>query len=114
MKNAQDNSKLKQKTIKHTKPKTKKKSGGVFSNWFKFLSEVKTEMKKVTWPPRREIISSTSALIVATVLIGLFLGVVDVVLANGVQPALAGNAGIMTLITVALFVFIFIWVYRSN
>ena len=79
-----------------------------------FLREVRAELRKVTWPPRREIVSSTSALIVATLLIGLFLGIVDFILAKGIQPALTGNAGAMSVATVILFIGILLWVFKSN
>jgi preprotein translocase subunit SecE len=103
--------KIAQKTQKKTVPKKKK---GMFSGSLTFLKEVRVELKKVTWPPRREIISSTMALIVATLLIGLFLGMVDLILAKGIQPALSGNAGIMSIATLVLFVGILVWVYKTN
>jgi preprotein translocase subunit SecE len=92
----------------------KSNSKGMISGWFTFLNEVKIELKKVNWPPRREIIGSTTALIVATILFGIFLGIVDFVLAQGIQPALAGNAGVMTAATVAVFIGILLWVYNAN
>ncbi|MBN1356224.1 preprotein translocase subunit SecE [bacterium] len=91
-----------------------KKTRGKVAGWISFFKEVRVELKKVTWPPRREIISSTMALIVATLLIGLFLGVVDMILAKGIAPALAGNAGIMTVATLVMFIGILVWVYKSN
>ncbi len=87
---------------------------GKIGGWIQFFKEVKLELKKVNWPPRREIVSSTTALIVSTLLIGLFLGIVDFILAKGVQPALTGNAGYMTGVTLALFAGILVWVYKVN
>ncbi|MCD6094113.1 MAG: preprotein translocase subunit SecE [Candidatus Omnitrophica bacterium] len=43
----------------------------------KFLQEVKGELKKVSWSKRRELFDSTIAVIVATVLLGIFIGIVD-------------------------------------
>ena len=43
----------------------------------KFLQEVKGELKKVSWSKRQELFDSTVAVIVATVLLGIFIGVVD-------------------------------------
>lgn len=42
-----------------------------------FLQEFKTEMKKVTWPGRKETASSTAVVIVTVMIIVLFLGFVD-------------------------------------
>jgi preprotein translocase subunit SecE len=46
----------------------------------RFLREVRVEMKKVTWPQRKEIIGSTAVVIVASFLVSFFLGAVDLVL----------------------------------
>jgi preprotein translocase subunit SecE len=46
----------------------------------RFLREVRVEMKKVTWPQRKEIIGSTVVVIVASFLVSFFLGAVDLVL----------------------------------
>ena len=104
------------KPKKHTKtsPNKKPKKTGGLAGWIQFLKEVRAELRKVTWPPRKEIISSTSALIIATVLIGAFLGIVDLVLAEGIQPALAGSPSLMSYLTLLLFAVILAWVYKSN
>jgi preprotein translocase subunit SecE len=103
------------KPAKIAKPKNAvKDKKGIISSWMDFLKEVRVEMKKVTWPPRKEIIGSTTALLSATVLIGVFLGAVDLVLAKGIQPALAGHAGVMSAITLVIFIGILFWVYKSN
>lgn len=46
----------------------------------KFLKEVRLEMKRVTWPNRREVSGATWVVIVTVVIIALFIGVVDQVL----------------------------------
>ena len=47
-----------------------------------FLREVKMELKKVTWPSRKQTIGSTAVVILLVVIISLFLGVVDIGLSN--------------------------------
>jgi len=42
-----------------------------------FFREVRVEMKKVTWPPRKELIKSTGVVIVAVVIAAVFIGVFD-------------------------------------
>jgi len=42
-----------------------------------FLSDAKVELKKVTWPTKKELLSTTAVVIVLVVLIAFFLGIVD-------------------------------------
>jgi preprotein translocase subunit SecE len=44
-----------------------------------FFREVRVEMSKVTWPPRKELITSTGVVIVAVVIAGAYIGVWDFV-----------------------------------
>ena len=47
-----------------------------------FLESVKIELGKVTWPTRKETIATTSVVIVIVMLISVYLGVCDVILAK--------------------------------
>lgn len=47
-----------------------------------FLSEVKIEMKRVSWPHKKETMQSTVVVIVMIFLIAAFLGIVDYGLLN--------------------------------
>ena len=49
----------------------------IFSKTAQFLREVKVELKKVTWPSRKQTIGSTAVVIALVMIISLFLGVVD-------------------------------------
>ena len=42
-----------------------------------FLIEAKAELKKVTWPGRKQAIGSTAVVIVVVVIISVFLSLVD-------------------------------------
>ena len=55
-----------------TKPKD-----NIFTKTAQFLREVKVELKKVTWPSRKQTIGSTAVVIALVMIISLFLGVVD-------------------------------------
>ncbi len=46
----------------------------------RFLKEVRSEVKKVNWPPRKELVGSTIVVIVSVFILSFFLGVVDVTL----------------------------------
>ncbi len=47
-----------------------------------FIQESIAELKKVTWPSRDEVISSTKVVLVSTIIIAGVLGLVDIVLIN--------------------------------
>ncbi|MBI4766917.1 MAG: preprotein translocase subunit SecE [Deltaproteobacteria bacterium] len=49
-----------------------------------FLREVRIELKKVTWPSRKETIAATAMVILLSVLVAFFLGLLDVGLAKAV------------------------------
>jgi len=53
-----------------------------------FYLSVRSEMKKVSWPSRQEVISTTLVVIVAVVFFGVYLGLVDAALGLGVQKLL--------------------------
>ncbi len=55
-----------------------------------FFREVRVEIKKVTWPTRKETLASTVVVLVTTFIIGAFLGVVDFFLSTGVEHLLRG------------------------
>ena len=44
-----------------------------------FITEVKTELKKVSWPPRDELISSTLVVLITVGILSLFVGICDLV-----------------------------------
>ena len=52
---------------------------------FGFLTEVRAEVKKVTWPTRAEALGGTAVVVVVVLIMALFLGVVDAILSKIVQ-----------------------------
>ena len=47
-----------------------------------FLKDVQAEMKKVSWPSRKDTVASTAVVIVTVILIALFLGFIDLILSK--------------------------------
>jgi preprotein translocase subunit SecE len=47
-----------------------------------FFKEVKDELKKVVWPSRNEVVRLTSIVIIVSVGVGLFLGLMDYIFQN--------------------------------
>ncbi len=44
-----------------------------------FFREVRIEMSKVTWPPRKELVTSTGVVLVAVIIAAVYIGVWDFV-----------------------------------
>ena len=53
-----------------------------------FLREVKIELKRVTWPSRKDTIGSTSVVLIVVIIIAVFLGLVDMGLSRLVRTIL--------------------------
>jgi len=53
-----------------------------------FLREVKVELKKVTWPSRKQTIGSTVVVIALVMIISIFLGAVDLGLSSLIRIVL--------------------------
>ena len=51
----------------------------------RFLSEVQTEFKKVTWPSQKEYVGGTIGVVVVVAIVTLVLGVADFALGQVVQ-----------------------------
>ena len=56
----------------------KESGGGWWSNSRRFLSEVRNEMGRVTWPSRKEVYATTVVVILTSIAFGLYLWGVDV------------------------------------
>jgi len=54
-----------------------------------FYFAVRSEMKKVSWPSRQAVTSTTLVVIIAVLFFGAYLGVVDGLLGFGVKRLLA-------------------------
>lgn len=54
----------------------------VGARFTKFLREARSELRKVTWPSRKELTTYTIVVLVVTSIVGLFLGIVDLVVSQ--------------------------------
>ena len=50
-----------------------------------FFTEVRNEMKRVTWPSQREVYATTVVVILTSVFFGVYLFAVDILLNNAYQ-----------------------------
>jgi preprotein translocase subunit SecE len=52
-------------------------AGGRIERWRTFLTEVRNELKRVTWPTRSEVYATTVVVILFSAFIGLYLFALD-------------------------------------
>lgn len=50
-----------------------------WNNLVKFLKEVRSELKKVSWPNKNDVFVNTTAVIVVSVICGVYIGGIDVI-----------------------------------
>ncbi len=74
----------KQKSIQNVRKKIAEKKGGEERSILRytgkarqFLKEARLELKKVKWPTRKELLASTAVVILLTLVMALYFGLVD-------------------------------------
>jgi preprotein translocase subunit SecE len=55
-----------------------------------FLKEVRFELKRVTWPSRKETLAGTMVVLVIVLITAFFLGIVDIGLSELIKLVLSG------------------------
>ena len=50
-----------------------------------FYNEVRTEMRKVTWPGMKEVRSTTTVVIITVFIFALYFGIIDYIIQHAVQ-----------------------------
>lgn len=58
-----------------------------------FISETRDELKKVTWPDKKKVVSLSQTVIVVSLVIGLYLGSLDFVFNGIIQFVLKSSTG---------------------
>jgi preprotein translocase subunit SecE len=53
-------------------------AGGRFERMRVFLSEVRNELKRVTWPSQKEVYATTVVVILTSIFFGLYLFILDI------------------------------------
>jgi len=54
-----------------------------------FFREVRIELKKITWPVKKETIASTSVVVIIVIIVSFFLGLVDLGLSRVIKLILS-------------------------
>ncbi len=83
------NSKVKKKSqqlpakkASESKSKKQVQKPNIFQISAQFLRDARTELRKVKWPTKKELIASTIMVIVLVLFVALYLGLVDIGLTN--------------------------------
>ena len=58
---------------------------GWVTNSRSFLTEVRNEMRRVTWPSKREVYATTVVVILTSTFFGLYLWIIDMALSSAVH-----------------------------
>ena len=53
-----------------------------------FIKEARVELKKVNWPTRKELIDSTKVVLITSLLLAAFIGVIDFILSQLINALL--------------------------
>jgi preprotein translocase subunit SecE len=70
--------------VKDAPARARESVGSWWSNARTFMTEVRNEMKRVTWPTRREVYATTVVVILTSVFFGAYLAVVDYLISHTV------------------------------
>ena len=71
-------SKKDKKSDKNAKP-------GFFARVGKWFRDMKSELKKVQWPTRKQTINNTLIVIACVIVVGIFIGLFDLVAQEGIR-----------------------------
>ncbi len=76
------------KPLSISRPAAPQQKITIISKTVQFLREVKMELKKVTWPSRKQTLGSTLVVLILVTIIAFFLGAVDIGLSSLVRSVL--------------------------
>ncbi|MCR4263303.1 MAG: preprotein translocase subunit SecE [Candidatus Roizmanbacteria bacterium] len=57
-------------------------------NPVKFLKEVRRELQKVAWPTRAEVTRMTGLVIIVSLAVGIYIGLIDIALAKTLESVI--------------------------
>jgi preprotein translocase subunit SecE len=55
-----------------------------------FLKETRFELKRVTWPSRKEMLAGTTVVLIIVFIVAVFLGIVDLALSKLIKMVISG------------------------
>ncbi|QWT17928.1 preprotein translocase subunit SecE [Collinsella sp. zg1085] len=76
-------SKAESKKAVAKKAAKKQKKPGVFSRFTGYLSSVRSEMRRVVWPSKKELVNYSIAVVVSLVVVGVAIALLDTAISQG-------------------------------
>jgi preprotein translocase subunit SecE len=77
------------KAIPSTGPSRPSSSGGGILSWRpRFLIDIITELRKVVWPSRGDVVHLTIVVVIVTLILGAILGAIDIAFGYIIDEAL--------------------------
>ena len=70
---------------KKDKKSDKNSKPGFFARAGKWFRDMKSELKKVQWPTRKQTINNTLIVIACVIVVGIFIGLFDLVAQEGIK-----------------------------
>ena len=70
---------------KKDKKSEKNAKPGFFARAGKWFRDMKSELKKVQWPTRKQTINNTLIVIACVIVVGIFIGLFDLVAQEGIR-----------------------------
>ena len=68
--------------------KISKENSMATTNPFQFIQQVRSEVSKITWPTRREVLLTTVMVFVMSAIAALIFALVDLLIRSGIQSVL--------------------------
>ena len=80
-----------EKAVKAQKDKKseKKSQPSAFDRFGRWLRELKSELKKVQWPSRKQTINNTLIVIACVIVVGIFIWIFDFVATGAIQALIS-------------------------
>ena len=76
------------KAAKADKKSDKNAKPGLFARVGKWLKDMKTELKKVQWPTRKQTINNTLIVIACVIVVGVFIWIFDYIAGSAIDVLL--------------------------
>ena len=73
------------KAESNKKDKKSEKKPGVFARIGRWLRELKSELKKVQWPSKKQTINNTASVIACVIVVGLFIWIFDFIAGGAIK-----------------------------
>ena len=76
-------------TLEQVKPTAVRTAAGGIKGWWEnartFVTEVRNETRRVTWPSRKEVYATTFVVLLTALFFGVYLYGIDLALSRGLQ-----------------------------